>query len=55
MITLNLESIIHLSSEQFKKLAFANPDTVLELTEQGELVVMPPTGGESGIRKISLP
>ncbi|GFE68428.1 Uma2 family endonuclease [Chroococcus sp. FPU101] len=50
MITLNLESIIHLSPEQFKKLAFANPDTVLELTEQGELVVMPPTGGESGYR-----
>lgn len=54
MITLNLESVIHLSPEQFKKLAFANPDAVLELTEQGELVVMSPTGGESGIRNNKL-
>jgi Uma2 family endonuclease len=50
MITLNLEPIIHLNSEQFKQLCDANPEAVLELTSKGELVIMSPTGGESGIQ-----
>jgi Uma2 family endonuclease len=54
MVTLNLEPLIHLSAEQFKQLSIANPDAKLELTQKGELVVMSPTGGESGIRNIEL-
>jgi Uma2 family endonuclease len=54
MVTLNLESIIHLSASQFIQLCQANPDAVLELTARGELVVMSPTGGESGISNIEL-
>jgi Uma2 family endonuclease len=52
--TLKLENIIRLSPEQFVQLILDNPDAVLELTEQGELVVMSPTGGESGIRNNKL-
>jgi Uma2 family endonuclease len=54
MITLKLEPVINLSAEQFTQLCFANPDAKLELTGAGELVVMSPTGGESGISNIEL-
>jgi Uma2 family endonuclease len=54
MVTLNLEPVIHLSPEQFKNLCHANPEAKLELTKKGELVVMSPTGGESGIRNLKL-
>ena len=47
-ITLNLNSIIKLTSEQFYKLCEENPDLKLERNANGELIVMPPTGGETG-------
>jgi len=47
-LTLNLNPIIKLSSEQFYQLCQANPDLKLERNAQGELIVMPPTGGETG-------
>jgi Uma2 family endonuclease len=50
MVTLNLKPIIRLNHEQFKQLVAANPDAELELTGEGELVIMPPTGGETGDR-----
>jgi Uma2 family endonuclease len=49
-ITLTLEPVINLTREQFYQLCGANPDIKLERTAKGELVVMPPTGGESGSR-----
>jgi Uma2 family endonuclease len=42
------------TSEQFDRLCLNNPDLRLELTKEGELIVMPPTGGESGKRNVSL-
>jgi Uma2 family endonuclease len=42
------------SGEQFEALALANPDLRLERTAQGELIVNPPTGGESGSRNLSI-
>ncbi|WP_299485262.1 Uma2 family endonuclease [Acaryochloris sp. IP29b_bin.137] len=53
-VTLRLDSIVSLTDHQFIQLCSANPDTKLELTAQGELVVMPPTGGESGRRNRKL-
>lgn len=50
MVTLKLEPVIHLSAEQFIQLCYTNPDAKLELTARGELVVMSPTGEESGMR-----
>ncbi|MEG3924850.1 Uma2 family endonuclease [Microcoleus sp. T3_D1] len=45
---------IVVSSEQFEALALANPDLRLERTAEGELIVNPPTGGESGSRNLSI-
>jgi Uma2 family endonuclease len=40
--------------ESFDQLCLDNPDLRLELTKDGELIVMPPTGGESGKRNSNL-
>ncbi|MEG4288626.1 Uma2 family endonuclease [Microcoleus sp. C2C3] len=53
-ITLNLNSIIKLTSEQFYQLCEENPDLKLERSAKGELIVMPPTGGETGKRNVKL-
>jgi Uma2 family endonuclease len=47
-LTLNLNSILHLTREQFYQLCKDNPDLKLERNAQGELIIMPPTGGETG-------
>ena len=47
-ITLNLNPIIKLTEEQFYQLCQENSDLKLERNAQGELIVMPPTGGETG-------
>jgi Uma2 family endonuclease len=52
--TLNLDSAIELSDDQFYQLCRNNPDLKFERTAQGELIVMPPTGGETGRRNSSL-
>jgi Uma2 family endonuclease len=49
-ITLNLKPAIHLTDEQFYQLCQANRDVRFERTAEGELIVMPPTGGETGDR-----
>lgn len=49
-ITLDLRPVVDLTSEQFYKLCQANPDIKLELDSKGKLIVMPPTGGETGDR-----
>ena len=41
-------------AEQFDLLCIDNPDLRLELTANGKLIVMPPTGGESGARNVDL-
>jgi Uma2 family endonuclease len=40
--------------EHFDQLCIDNPDLRLELTKDGELIVMPLTGGESGKRNLNL-
>ncbi|MEG4504675.1 Uma2 family endonuclease [Microcoleus sp. F6_B4] len=53
-ITLNLNSIIKLTSEQFYQLCEENPNLKLERNANGELIAMPPTGGETGKRNVKL-
>jgi Uma2 family endonuclease len=53
-VTLNLDAITTLTHEQFRELCRSNRDVQLELTAQGELIVMPPTGWESGKRNMKL-
>jgi Uma2 family endonuclease len=56
--TLTLElpttTLLHVTPEQFEALAAANPDLRLERTYRGELIVNPPTGGESSQRNFSI-
>lgn len=47
-ITVNFDSIISFSDEQFLKLCQKNPDTRFERNAKGEIIIMPPTGGETG-------
>lgn len=49
-ITLNLDPIIHLTDEQFYQLCQTNREVKFERTTKGELIIMPPTGGETGNR-----
>ena len=41
---------IKLTDEQFAQLCQENPELRLELTAERELVIMPPTGSETGLR-----
>jgi Uma2 family endonuclease len=45
---------LRLTPEQFALVCEANPDAVLELTADGQLITMTPTGGETGARNINL-
>jgi Uma2 family endonuclease len=49
-VTLNLDALTTLTPDQFWALSLTNRDVRLELTAQGKLIVMPPTGWESGKR-----
>ncbi|MGF1672405.1 MAG: Uma2 family endonuclease [Rivularia sp. (in: cyanobacteria)] len=53
-LTLNIPPVVGLTDEQFYQLCIANEPWQLELTQTGELIIMPPTGGESGIRNSDL-
>ncbi|WP_375509835.1 Uma2 family endonuclease [uncultured Nostoc sp.] len=47
-LILNLSPTIELTDEQFFQLCQNNRDLRLERTAEGELIIMPPTGWESG-------
>lgn len=51
-IHLSLEPLVQtLTHEQFYKLCMANKDVAMERSVTGELIIMPPVGGESGERE----
>ncbi|MFB2970879.1 Uma2 family endonuclease [Aerosakkonema sp. BLCC-F183] len=52
-LTLNLDTV-HLSDEQFYQLCQNNRDLNFERTGRGELIIMPPVGGDSGNREADL-
>ncbi|MHC5673781.1 Uma2 family endonuclease [Nostoc sp.] len=47
-ITINFNNIVKFSDDQFYQLCRDNPDIKFERNANGELIVMPPTGGETG-------
>lgn len=53
-LVLNLHSVIELTDEQVFQLCQHNRDLRLERTAGGELIIMPPTGWESGNRNSKL-
>ena len=52
-LTLNLDTV-HLTDEQFYELCQNNREFKFERTATGELIIMPPVGGESGNREAGL-
>ncbi|MBW4612376.1 MAG: Uma2 family endonuclease [Desmonostoc vinosum HA7617-LM4] len=53
-LILNLSPAIELTDDQFLQLCLNNRDLRLERTAEGELIIMPPTGWESGNRNSKL-
>ncbi len=53
-ITINFNNIVKLTDDQFYQLCQDNPDVKLERNQWGELIIMPPTGGETGNRNSEL-
>jgi Uma2 family endonuclease len=53
-ITINLKPVIELTDEQFYQLCRKNPDVKFERNALGELIIMSPTGGETGNRNAEI-
>lgn len=54
MTAITIPQGFKVTPEQFDELAASNTDVRMELTAQGELIVMPPTGGTAGWRNASI-
>ena len=54
-IVLDFRDVLEkISDDEFENFCRHNPDVEIELTKEGGLVIMPPTGGETGIRNFTL-
>ncbi|WOD38105.1 Uma2 family endonuclease [Nodosilinea sp. E11] len=53
-LTLTLDPVVRLTREQFYELCKVNHDIRLERSSTGDLILMPPTGWESGRRNADL-
>ena len=53
-LTVDFSSVTALDAEQFFRLCRDNPDIKFERTVRGELIIMPPTGGETGNRNFEI-
>ena len=53
-ITINLSSIIRMTDDQFYELCQNNRDLRFERSAQGEIIIMPPTGGGTGKRNFEI-
>jgi Uma2 family endonuclease len=53
-LTLNVPTAVGITDEQFYQLSVANEEWRFELTAEGELIIMPPVGGETSIRNADL-
>jgi Uma2 family endonuclease len=52
--TNDLTPVVRMTDEQFYQLCQANPEVKFERSPQGELIVMSPTGGETGNSNIEI-
>jgi len=53
-LTLNLQPTLEVNDQEFEQICQANRDLRLERSLKGELIIMAPTGGETGERNSSL-
>lgn len=54
VLVLRLQPVVKLTDDEFFELCQLNRELRIERTRRGELVIMPPTGGESGKRNADL-
>jgi Uma2 family endonuclease len=54
LTTINIPDNLKVNQEQFEQLAIANRELRLERTATGQLIIMPPTGGNTGRKNIEL-
>ncbi|XZO03226.1 MAG: Uma2 family endonuclease [Microcoleus sp.] len=47
-VTINFNAIAQITDDQFYKLCRENPDVKFERNAQGEIIIVSPTGGETG-------
>lgn len=52
--SVNLKPVMEMTDEQFYQICQANPELKFERSPQGELIIMSPTGGETGNRNIEI-
>ncbi len=52
--TITIPKTFKVSHEQFQQIATVNRDLRLERTATGELIVMPPTGSDTGNRNLDI-
>ncbi|MCY7322616.1 MAG: Uma2 family endonuclease [Phormidesmis sp. CAN_BIN36] len=52
--TIHLDPVVSLTDEQFYQICQNNPNLKFERNAQGDLILMPPTGGETGRRNSDL-
>jgi Uma2 family endonuclease len=53
-VTLNLKPIFQMTDDHFYKLCRSNPDVKFERNAKGEIIIMSPTGGETGNRNLEI-
>ncbi len=53
-LTLQLPPALKFTDEEFEQLVAVNKELRLELTVEGELIIMSPTGGETGNRNFEI-
>ena len=54
MTAITIPKGFRVTPKQFDELAYSNTDVRMELTAQGELITMPPTGGTAGGKNFDL-
>lgn len=47
-VTINFNSVVKITDDQFYQLCRDNPDVKFERNAKGEIIIVPPTGGETG-------
>ena len=52
--TINFDGITKIDDEQFSQLCRYNPELSLERNQKGEIIIMSPTGGETGKKNAEL-
>jgi len=52
--TINFEQLITITDDAFYQLCKSNPEIKFERNQRGELIIMSPTGGETGRKNVDL-